>query len=97
MVSNREQSNPDALIDMKGPAYGSAPIFDLLAMQPYSLSALLQSFQDLTDSIVLYLPRTSDLQQLSARVADGSKLVVVHYCMKGSSKVSRENAPSHHI
>lgn len=79
-----------ALVDVKGPSYGSVPVFDLLKMQPYPLSALMDLFQDLTDDVVLYLPRTSDLQQLSTYVEDQSKLAVVHYCMNGASKVSRK-------
>lgn len=73
-----------------GPSYGSIPVFDLMQMQPYSLSDLMDVFQELTDAIVLYLPRTSDLEQLSAYVKEASKLAVVHYCMNGASKVSRK-------
>lgn len=76
------------MVDVTGPSYGSVPIFDLLKMQPYSLPALMNVFQELTDDIILYLPRTSDLRQLSAYVKDASKMVVVHYCMNGASKVS---------
>lgn len=65
-------------------------MFDLLKMQPYSLSALMDAFRELTDDIILYLPRTSDLQQLSAYVKDTSKMVVVHYCVNGASKVSQK-------
>ena len=90
MVSERELSGSGAWVDGTGPSYRSVPVFDLLKMQPYSLSALMDVFQELTNDIVLYLPRTSDLEQLSVYAEDASKLVVVHYCMNGASKVSRK-------
>ena len=77
------------MVNVTGPSYGSVPVFDLSKMQPYSLPALMDVFQKLTDDIILYLPRTSDLRQLSAYAEDASKMVVVHYCMNGASKVSR--------
>ena len=57
-------------------------------MQPYSLCELLESFQKHSDSIALYLPRTSDLRQLSRQPTTDSKITVIHYCMEGASKVS---------
>lgn len=72
-----------------GPGYRSDTIFDLAKMQPYTLTDLLYSFQNLTEDVVLYLPRTSDVRQLARNSNEGSKTVVMHYCMEGASKVGR--------
>lgn len=56
-------------------------------MQPYSIHDLLNAFRDLTSEVILYLPRTSDLRQLAARVQEDEKVTVIHYCMEGASKV----------
>ncbi|KAM0805186.1 putative RNA methylase family protein [Usnea florida] len=69
-----------------GPGYRSDAIFDLAKMQPYNLTDLLLAFQQLTESVVLYLPRTSDIRQLAKKVREGSKITVIHYCMEGASK-----------
>ena len=71
-----------------GPGYRSDTVFDLAKMQPYTLTDLLYSFQQLTEDVVLYLPRTSDVRQLAMKSNEGSKTVVMHYCMEGASKVS---------
>ena len=55
-------------------------------MQPYPLEKLYAAFTGLTKEVVLYLPRTSDLRQLSKHTKDGEKLKVTHYCMNGASK-----------
>lgn len=72
-----------------GPGYRSDQVFDLSSMHPYSINDLLNLFLDLTSDFVLYLPRTSNLQQLAARVQEDEKLTVIHYCMEGASKVQR--------
>ncbi|MCJ1463625.1 hypothetical protein MMC07_002233 [Pseudocyphellaria aurata] len=69
-----------------GPGYRSDPVFDLLGMQPYSINDLLNPFLSLTRDVVLYLPRTSDLRQVAARVQKDEKATVIHYCMEGASK-----------
>ena len=56
-------------------------------MQPYNLTELLSAFQQLTEDVVLYLPRTSDIRQLAQKFRVGSKMTVMHYCMEGASKV----------
>jgi len=65
----------------------------LTTMQPYGLQTLFDSFSKVTKEIVLYLPRTSDLNQLAQladdegkELPDDQKLQVVQYCMKGASK-----------
>lgn len=55
-------------------------------MQPYSLSQLHTSFSAISNDVVLYLPRTSDLRQLAKYAKPGEKLKVAHYCMRGASK-----------
>jgi trimethylguanosine synthase len=67
-----------------GPGYSTDKIFNLATMQPYSLKQVYKICR-LMDS-ALYLPRTSDLRQISKLAADGKKIDVVQYCMKGASK-----------
>lgn len=55
-------------------------------MAPYTLETLYSKFTGLQSSVVLYLPRTSDLRQLAKHAKDDEKLKVTHYCMHGSSK-----------
>ncbi|KAI4200203.1 MAG: hypothetical protein LQ346_002437, partial [Caloplaca aetnensis] len=70
-----------------GPGYRTEPVFDLKTMQPYSLRQLLECFRQLTQDIVLFLPRTSDLNQLAREVDPSKKKVqAIHYCMEGASK-----------
>ena len=70
-----------------GPGYRLDTVFDVTQMQPYSLTDLLYPFQRLTEDIVLYLPRTSDIRQVANKSREGSKMTVMHYCMEGASKV----------
>lgn len=75
------------LLIVSGPGYSSDSVFDLSRMQPYNLKDLIQPFRRLTEDVALYLPRTSDLQQLAKAIEDDRKVTVVHYCTKGASKV----------
>ena len=75
-----------AFLTIPGPGYRSDAIFDLAKMQPYNLTDLLSAFQQLTEDVVLYLPRTSDIRQLAKKFRVGSKMTVMHYCMEGASK-----------
>ena len=59
-------------------------------MHPYSLTDLILPFQTLAQDVALYLPRTSDLRQLSHHAKEDGKVNVVHYCMEGASKVSHD-------
>lgn len=79
----------EASLIVVGPGYRSDTVFDLAKMQPYTLTDLLYPFQELTEDVVLYLPRTSDIRQLADRPGQGSKTTVIHYCMEGASKVGR--------
>ena len=71
-----------------GPGYRSDNIFNLFTMQPYGLRDLMQHFQAVSSDIVLYLPRTSDVRQLSEFADQAGKLPVIHFCVEGASKVS---------
>ena len=70
-----------------GPGYRSDKVFDLAKMQPYNLTGLLHPFQQITEDVVLYLPRTSDIRQIANKSCPGRKTTVMHYCMEGASKV----------
>ncbi|KAL8833991.1 MAG: hypothetical protein Q9170_003993, partial [Blastenia crenularia] len=69
-----------------GPGYRTEAVFDLTTMQPYSLQQLLESFRQLTENIVLFLPRTSDLRQLAKANEETKRIKAIHYCMAGASK-----------
>ena len=56
-------------------------------MQPYTLADLYGPVARLTEDIVLYLPRTSDLDELARYVPEDCEISVIHYCMNGHSKV----------
>lgn len=71
---------------LQGPSYTDYEVYDLSVMQPYPLETLYTSFSALSDDIVLYLPRTSDLRQLAKKAKDDQNVKVVHYCMHGASK-----------
>lgn len=73
-----------------GPSYTEFEVFDLSVMQPYNMKFLYESFSKITKEIAIYLPRNSDLDQI-ASLAPKDKLPVVHYCMRGASKVRNRN------
>jgi hypothetical protein len=70
-----------------GPQYTDDNIFDLSTMQPYNLKHIYDRFSAYVPDFVLFLPRSSDLNQLAKYAPDDKKLEVVHYCSNGSSKV----------
>lgn len=67
-----------------GPGYRTDKIFNLDTMQPYSAKQI----HDLCKKMdcALFLPRTSDLNQIAKLAPDGEKIEVVQYCMEGASK-----------
>ena len=71
-----------------GPGYGDAEVFNLKTMEPYNLGQLYSHFTRITREIALYLPRTSDLNQLAELAVGDEHFEVVHYCIRGASKVS---------
>lgn len=70
-----------------GPGYISDQVFNLSLMQPYSLKDLYVPFNAFTPTFVLYLPRSSDLNQIAKYANKDQLLEVTHYCMHGASKV----------
>jgi trimethylguanosine synthase len=56
-------------------------------MQPYNLEKLYKSFSKFSKHIVLFLPRTSDLNQIATYAPKDKKVEVAHYCIVGASKV----------
>ena len=74
-------------LTMVGTEYGAEDVFDLTKMEPYNLEKLYKSFMKISKELVLYLPRTSDLNQIARYGQDGKKLEVAHYAMMGASKV----------
>lgn len=69
-----------------GPTYRGDQVFDLKTMQPYNLHKLYSDFTKISKEVVLYLPRTSDLNQLAKYVPENQNIQVAHYCMWGASK-----------
>lgn len=77
----------DITLTVVGTEYGAEGVFDLTKMEPYNLDKLYKSFTKISKEVVLYLPRTSDLNQIARYGQDGKKLEVAHYAMMGASKV----------
>jgi len=69
-----------------GPGYRDDEVFNLSTMQPYSIDQIFTSFSRIVPNIVLFLPRTSNLNQVADYAKEGEEVQVVHYCMKGASK-----------
>ncbi|KAF2085336.1 putative RNA methylase family protein [Saccharata proteae CBS 121410] len=69
-----------------GPGYRDDEVFDLKTMQPYGLGELYRCYERISKEIVLFLPRTSDLNQLAKYAGEEGGLQVAHYCMHGASK-----------
>lgn len=69
-----------------GVGYQQADVFDLEAMEPYSLAHISSACRPMAHA--LFLPRNGDLRQLASLVPDGAaeKLDVVQYCVKGAAK-----------
>ncbi|KAL1383660.1 hypothetical protein HDK64DRAFT_289627 [Phyllosticta capitalensis] len=72
-----------------GVSYRHQPVFDLEIMQPYGLKELYRALTKASKDLVLYLPRTSDLNQIAKYAPDGVKTMVAHYCLRGSLRVLR--------
>lgn len=82
----RKQSVVFASPPWGGPGYSCDEVFNLHTMQPYSLQQVHSLLKKVSDLMVLYLPRTSDLRQLAALVPEGQKARATHYCMRGAGK-----------
>lgn len=80
-----------------GPQYSDDNIFNLSTMQPYNLKHIYDRFSAYVPDFVLFLPRSSDLNQLAKYAPADRKLEVVHYCTNASSKVSCEIVSWHMV
>ena len=74
-----------------GPQYTADNVFGLSTMQPYGVGQLYDDFTAVTKDVVLYLPRSSDLNELAVYARkhhkeSGKKMEVAHYCIRGVSK-----------
>lgn len=67
-----------------GVSYADTEVFDLGAMEPYSLGAIHEACREMRH--VLFLPRNSDVRQVAGLVKGEEKVEVVQYCMFGASK-----------
>lgn len=47
----------------------------------------MEASRELTRNLALYIPRTSDLNQLAKLLPDGEVVEAVHYCVSRKSKV----------
>lgn len=71
-----------------GPTYKEQDVFDLNQM-PYSFEYMYSRFAKVTKDMVLYLPRTSDLNQMADCLADEEnpqKAQIVHYSTYENSR-----------
>lgn len=60
-------------------------MFDLGNM-PYSFEYMYSRFAKVTKDMVLYLPRTSDLNQMADCIGEEEKAQIVHYCTYENSR-----------
>lgn len=67
-----------------GVSYAETEVFDLGAMEPYSLAEIHEACREMRH--VLFLPRNSDVRQVAGLVRGEGKVDVVQYCMFGASK-----------
>lgn len=67
-----------------GPGYNTDEIFNLRTMVPYSFQQVHDACKTMDSAI--YLPRTSNLRQISKAGPAGKNIEVVQYCMVGASK-----------
>lgn len=64
-----------------GPGYKNEGVFDLSTMHPYSVQEIYGALGGM--QCALYLPRTSDLNQIAKLAPKGKKIECVQYCMEG--------------
>ncbi|KAI9756378.1 MAG: uracil DNA glycosylase [Chaenotheca gracillima] len=62
-----------------GQSYRSEEVFDLSSMQPYSVKQLYDALSKVSQNLVLYLPRSSDLEQLAEFVEDGKQALCIYF------------------
>lgn len=69
-----------------GPQYRGDKVFNLDTMEPYSAKQIHDMVKQM--DCALFLPRTSDLRQISTLISETQekKIEVVQYCIEGASK-----------
>lgn len=92
LLQRRFQGRAEHVVIFASPPWGgvnykNTQIFDLSTMEPYNLKTLYESFTKVTPDVALYLPRSSNLNQVARYAKEGEELQVVHYCVDGASKV----------
>ena len=75
-----------------GPGYRDDRVFDLNGMRPYNLGYIVKQARKVSRNLAIYLPRTSNLNQLQAVLEGEEEMEVVHYCLAGKSKVSHPSS-----
>lgn len=80
-----------------GPQYRGDKVFNLDTMEPYSAKQIHEMVRDM--GCALFLPRTSDLRQISSllegkEVEGDRKIEVVQYCIEGASKALTAYVPA---
>jgi trimethylguanosine synthase len=70
-----------------GPGYKGDDVFDVERMEPYGLGRLYEGFTKVSPDVAMYLPRSSNLNQVAKYGKEGEELQVMHYCVDGASKV----------
>jgi trimethylguanosine synthase len=98
ILSNRFQGKANQAVVFASPPWGGTNykddlVFDLDMMEPYSLQKLHGEFLKISPDVALYLPRSSNLNQVAKYAKDGQELQAMHYCVDGASKV-RESLTS---
>ncbi|RPB13281.1 S-adenosyl-L-methionine-dependent methyltransferase [Morchella conica CCBAS932] len=69
-----------------GPTYRNDEIFDLDTMEPYAGSYIMEQALNVSRNIALYIPRTSNLNQVAKMVPKGERVQAIHYCIQRRSK-----------
>ncbi|KAF2737977.1 S-adenosyl-L-methionine-dependent methyltransferase [Polyplosphaeria fusca] len=89
-IPRRFQGRDDVVIFASppwgGPSYSGEEVYDLSQMRPYNLDKLYNSFSPFSKHLIFYLPRNSDIAQISAHGPENHDVHVAHYCIRGASK-----------
>jgi trimethylguanosine synthase len=92
LISKRFQGRAASVVIFASPPWGGvdykdAEVFDLSTMKPYNLKTLYDAFTKISPDVALYLPRSSNLNQIARQSKGDDELQVMHYCVDGASKV----------
>lgn len=70
-----------------GPGYREEEVFNLETMEPYGATKIMKAARNISEDVALYVPRTSDLNQLAQLEEEGKLIEGIHYCLERKSKV----------